>query len=81
MPPCCRRRCRQSSDNPGIRATTGTTVFELKNAVEVVQAEDGKFYVDATTPVAGSVVHTWRMAPFDTETNAQFTMPVRHASA
>jgi len=46
-------------------------VFELKNAVEVVQAEDGKFYVDAATPVAGSVVHAWRKAPFVTETKAR----------
>jgi len=38
-------------------ATAGTIVFELKIAVEVVQAEDGKFYVDAATTEAGSIVH------------------------
>ena len=36
-------------------ATAGTIMFELKIAVE---AEDGEFYVDATTTESG-VVHEW----------------------
>jgi hypothetical protein len=63
-------------------ATAGTIVFELKIAVEVVQAEDGKFYVDAATTEAGSIVHEWTEGPFDTEAKArdslrwQFAMPM-----
>jgi len=62
-------------------ATAGTIMFELKIAVEVVQAEDGKFYVDATRTESG-VVHEWTEGPFETEAKArdslrwQFAMPV-----
>ncbi|HEY7581061.1 MAG TPA: hypothetical protein VH855_25995 [Acetobacteraceae bacterium] len=61
-------------------ATAGTITFELKVAVEVVQAEDGKFYVDTTMTEAG-IVHGWTEGPFDTEAKArdslrwQFAMP------
>jgi hypothetical protein len=62
-------------------ATAGTIMFEFKIEVEVVQAEDGKFYVDAATTMSG-VVHEWTEGPFDTEAKArdclrwQFAMPV-----
>jgi hypothetical protein len=45
-------------------------MFELKIAIDVVQAEDGKFYVDATTTKAG-VVQEWTEGPFDTEAKAR----------
>jgi hypothetical protein len=51
-------------------ATAGTIMFELKIAIDVVQAEDGKFYVDATTTKAG-VVQEWTEGPFDTEAKAR----------
>ena len=51
-------------------ATAGTIMFELKIAVEVVQAEDGEFYVDATTTKSG-VVHEWTEGPFDKEAKAR----------
>ena len=51
-------------------ATAGTVMFELKIAVEVVQAEDGRFYVDAATTESG-VVHEWTEGPFDTEAKAR----------
>ena len=63
-------------------ATAGTIVFELKIAVEVIQAEDGKFYVDAATTELGGVTHEWTEGPFDTEAKArdslrwQFAVPV-----
>ena len=63
-------------------ATAGTIVFELRIAVEIVQAEDGKFYVDATTTEAADVMHEWTEGPFDTEAKArdslrwQFAMPM-----
>ena len=61
-------------------ATAGTIMFELKIAVEVVHAEDGKFYVDATTTESG-ITHQWTEGPFETEAKArdslrwQFAMP------
>jgi hypothetical protein len=51
-------------------------------AVELVEGEDGKFYVDAATTEAGSIIHEWTEGPFDTEAKArdslrwQFAMPV-----
>ncbi len=62
-------------------ATAGTIMFELKIAVEIVQADDGKFYVDATKTKSG-IVHEWTEGPFETEAKArdslrwQFAMPV-----
>jgi len=53
-------------------------MLELKIAVEVVHAEDGKFYVDAITTGSG-VVHEWTEGRFDTEAESlrwQFAMPV-----
>ena len=62
-------------------ATAGTIVFEVKMAVDIVLAEDGMYYVDAST-VKGDVVNSWTEGPFTTETRAreslqwQFAVPV-----
>ena len=62
-------------------ATAGTIVFEVKIAVDIVLAEDGKYYVDAST-AKGDVVHDWTEGPFDTEAKARenlqwhFAVPV-----
>ena len=63
-------------------ATAGTILFELKIAVEIVLAEDGKYYVDATSTKPGEIVREWTEGPFETEKKAreslqwQFAMPV-----
>jgi hypothetical protein len=62
-------------------ATAGTIMFEIKIAVDIVLAEDGKYYVDAST-TKGDAVHSWTEGPFDTERKArenlqwQFAVPV-----
>ncbi len=62
-------------------ATAGTIVFEIKIAVDIVLAEDGKYYIDAST-TKGDVMHSWTEGPFDTERKArenlqwQFVVPV-----
>jgi hypothetical protein len=63
-------------------ATAGTIVFEVKVAVEIVHAEDGRYYVDASSEKSGGIVREWTEGPFDTEAKAreslqwQFAMPV-----
>jgi len=63
-------------------ATAGTILFELKSAVEIVHAEDGKYYVDPTSTKTGEIVREWTEGPFETEKKAreslqwQFAMPV-----
>ena len=52
-------------------ATAGTVIFELKLAVDIILAEDGKYYVDTVTTTAGDVVHEWTEGPFETETRAR----------
>ena len=44
-------------------ATAGTIVFEIKIAVDIVLAEDGMYYVDAST-TKGDAVHSWTEGPF-----------------
>ena len=59
-------------------ATAGTIVFEIKIAADIVLAEDGKYYVDASTS-KGEEVRNWTEGPFDTEAKArqwQFAVPV-----
>jgi hypothetical protein len=62
-------------------ATAGTIVFEIKIAVDIVLAEDGKYCVDAST-TKGDAVHSWTEGPFDSERKAreslqwQFAVPV-----
>jgi hypothetical protein len=62
-------------------ATAGTIVFEIKIAVDIVLAEDGMYYVDAST-TKGDVVHSWTEGPFTTEAKAreslqwQFAVPM-----
>jgi hypothetical protein len=62
-------------------ATAGTIVCEIKIAVDIVLAEDGKYYIDAST-TKGDVMHSWTEGPFDTERKArenlqwQFVVPV-----
>jgi len=66
-------------------ATAGTVIFELKLAVDIILAEDGKYYVDAVTTTEGDVVHEWTEGPFETEVEAreclkwQYTIPVATA--
>jgi len=40
-------------------ATAGRIVFEGKVAVDIILAEDGKYYVDSTTTMDGEVVSAW----------------------
>jgi hypothetical protein len=60
-------------------------IFELKLAVDIILAEDGKYYVDAVTTTEGDVVHEWTEGPFETEVEAreclkwQYTIPVATA--
>jgi hypothetical protein len=62
-------------------ATAGTIVFEFKIAADIVLAEDGKYYVDASM-AKGGAVHDWTEGPFDSEAKAretlqwQFAVPV-----
>jgi hypothetical protein len=62
-------------------ATAGAIVCEIKIAVDIVLAEDGKYYIDAST-TKGDVMHSWTEGPFDTERKArenlqwQFVVPV-----
>ena len=62
-------------------ATAGTIVFEIKIAVDIVLAEDGMYYVDAST-TKGDAVHSWTEGPFTNEAKAreslqwQFAVPV-----
>jgi len=63
-------------------STAGAIVFELKIAIEIVHAEDGKYYVDATSEKSGDIIRECTEGPFDTEAKAreslrwQFAMPV-----
>ena len=63
-------------------ATAGAIAFELKIAIEIVHAENGTYYVDATSEKSGDIVREWTEGPFDTEAKArdslrwQFAMPV-----
>lgn len=51
--------------------TRGTIVFDIKIAVDIVQAKDGKYYVDAITTKSGSTVREASQGPFDTEAKAR----------
>jgi len=63
-------------------ATAGTIVLEIKITADIVFAEDGKYYVDASTTNSGEIVSEWTEGPFDTEAKAreslkwQLAMPV-----
>jgi len=52
-------------------ATTGTIVFEVNIAVDIVQAKDGTYYVDATTAKSGGIVRQSTQGPFATEAKAR----------
>jgi hypothetical protein len=47
-------------------ATAGRIVFEGKIAVDIILAEDGRYYVDLTTTMDGEVVSAWTDGPFET---------------
>ena len=51
-------------------ATAGTIVLEIKIAIDIVLAEDGRYYVDTRTS-SGEVVNDWTDGPFDTEAKAR----------
>ena len=63
-------------------ATAGTIIFELKLAIDIILAEDGKYYLDSVTTTEGHVVHEWTEGPFETESKAreclkwQYAIPV-----
>ena len=42
-------------------ATAGTIILEIKIAADIVLAEDGKYYVDASTANSGEIVSEWTM--------------------
>ena len=54
-------------------ATAGRIVFEGKIAIDIILAEDGKYYADSTTTMDGEVVSTW--------TDGHSGPRPRHASA
>jgi hypothetical protein len=60
-------------------ATAGRIVFEGKLAVDIILAEDGKYYVDATTTMDGEVVSAWTDGPFETVTEARECLQWQHA--
>jgi hypothetical protein len=55
-------------------ATAGTIVLEIKIAIDIVLAEDGKFYVDVVTMKSGDTAQEWTEGPFDTEAKARETL-------
>jgi hypothetical protein len=63
-------------------ATAGSVVLEAKIAVDIVLAEDAKYYVDSTTTMDGVSVRAWTEGPFETESKArecvewQYSMPM-----
>ena len=52
-------------------ATAGTVVLEAKIAVDIVLAEDGKYYVDSATTMDGVIVRGWTEGPCETEAKAR----------
>jgi hypothetical protein len=52
-------------------ATAGTVVLEAKIAVDIILAEDGKYYVDSATTMDGVIVRGWTEGPFETEAKAR----------
>jgi hypothetical protein len=53
------------------RETIGPiTLMGDQMAIDIVPAEDGKYYVDAITSRSGGTVQEWTEGPFDTETKA-----------
>lgn len=63
-------------------ATAGRIILEAKVAVDIVLADDGKYYVDSTWMVDGVIAHAWTEGPFETEATArecvewQYSMPM-----
>ena len=63
-------------------ATAGRIVLEAKIAVDIVLADDGKYYVDSTSMMDGVIVHAWTEGPFETAAKArecvewQYSMPM-----
>jgi hypothetical protein len=55
-------------------ATAGTIVLEIKIGIDIVLAEDGKYYVDAITSRFGDTVQEWTEGPFDTAAKARETL-------
>ena len=60
-------------------ATAGTVIFELKLAIDIILAEDGKYYVDSVTTTDGTVVHEWTEGPFETESKARESLKWQYA--
>ena len=54
--------------------TAGTIVLEIKIAIDIVLAEDGKYYVDAVIMKSGDTALEWTEGPFDTEVKARETL-------
>ena len=60
-------------------ATAGRIIFEGKIAIDIIFAEDGKYYVDSTTTMDGEVVSAWTDGPFETEAKARECLQWQHA--
>ena len=60
-------------------ATAGTIVFEGKIAVEIILAEDGRYYVDTASSVDGEIVREWTEGPFETEAKARECLEWQYA--
>jgi hypothetical protein len=61
-------------------ATAGTVVLEAKIAVDIVLAEDDKYYIDSTTTMDGVIVRAWTEGPFEAKAREcvewQYSMPM-----
>ena len=55
-------------------ATAGRMVFEGKIAIDIILAEDGKYYVDLTTTMDGEVVGAWTDGPLALGCGAGFRL-------
>jgi hypothetical protein len=55
-------------------ATAGAIVLEIKIAIDIVLAEDGKYYVDVITSGSGDTAQEWTEGPFNTEAKARETL-------
>jgi hypothetical protein len=58
--------------------TAGSIVFEGKIAIDIVLADDGKYYVNFTASF-GDVVNSWTEGPFNTEAKARECLQWLHS--
>ena len=53
--------------------------FRGQVAIDIILAEDGKYYVDSTPTMDGEVVSAWTDGPFETEAKARECLQRQHA--